>query len=265
MTRTPPFEQPLVKFENRVAVVTGAGGNIGSAICKMLAEHGVKVAATDVCVETLSERIKQLGCTGAEIRPYGLDVTDAGSVRDAFGRIVADFGKIDILVNNAGVWIHRDVKEPRRIEDVPVAEWRRIFAVNVEGTINCLQVVLPHMAGNEYGRIVNLGSIAGEVGLPGRADYSACKAAVIGLTKTVAMENAKRGITVNCVSPGWINRKEDGGVQPCDGTWMGWSGDASDIARAVVFLASDSAWYMTGVDVPVDGGRILGPHNSDMA
>ena len=265
MTRTPPFEQSLVKFDNRVAVVTGAGGNIGIAICKMFAEHGVKVAATDVCIETLKARLKPLVDAGAEICPYALDVTDPDSVRDAFERVIADFGKIDILVNNAGVWIHRDEKAPRRIEDVPVAEWRRVFAVNVEGTMHCLQAVIPHMADNEYGRIVNMGSIAGEVGLPGRADYSACKAAVIGLTRTLAMENAKRGITVNCVSPGWINRKEDGGVQPCGGTWIGWSGDASDIARAVVFIASDSAWYMTGVDVPVDGGRILGPHNCDMS
>ena len=260
MTRKEPFEQSLVKFDSRVAVVTGACGNIGTAICKMLSEHGVKVAATDLSEPALKDCFNAIPgiCT------YRMDVTDAESVNSAFGKILSDFGKIDILVNNAGVWIHRDEKSPRRIENIPIVEWKRVFAVNVEGTIHCLQAVLPHMAAKEYGRIVNLGSIAGEVGLPGRADYSACKAAVIGLTRTLAMENAKRGITVNCVSPGWINRKEDGGVQPCTGTWIGWSGDASDIARAVVFLVSDSAWYMTGVDVPVDGGRILGPHNCDM-
>lgn len=260
MTRKEPFEQPLVRFDGRVAVVTGACGNIGTAICKMLSEHGVKVAATDLSESALADSFKAM----PSVRTYRMDVTDADNVKATVEDILADFGKIDILVNNAGVWIHRDEKAPRRIEDIPVTEWKRVFAVNVEGTLHCLQAVLPHMAANEYGRIVNLGSIAGEVGLPGRADYSACKAAVIGLTRTLAMENAKRGITVNCVSPGWINRKEDGGVQPCDGTWIGWSGDATDIARAVVFLASDSAWYITGVDVPVDGGRILGPHNCDM-
>ena len=260
MNRKEPFEQPLVKFDDRVAVVTGACGNIGTAICKMFSEHGVKVAATDLAEAVLEDKFGTL----PGVRTYSMDVTDAESVRYAIGKIIADFGKIDILVNNAGVWIHRDEKSPRRIENIPVAEWKRIFAVNLEGSIYCLQAVLPHMAAKEYGRVVNLGSIAGEVGLPGRADYSACKAAIIGLTRALAMENAKRGITVNCVSPGWIDRKEDGGVQPCDGTWVGWSGDATDVARGVVFLASDSAWYVTGVDMPVDGGRVLGPHNCNM-
>ena len=264
MKRTGPHEQPVLKFDDRVAVVTGAAGNIGLAICKMLAENGVKVAATDVAEDVAWARLKPMIDAGLPIRIYRQDVTDVDSVRESCARIIADYGKIDILINNAGVWIHRDVKSPRRLEEIPVEEWKRVFATNVDGTINCLQCVLPQMIANEYGRIINLGSIAGEVGLPGRADYSAAKAATIGLTRTVAMETAKKGITVNCVSPGWINRKEDGGVGPCDGTWIGWSGDASDIARAVVFLASDSAWYMTGVDLPVDGGRILGPHNCDM-
>ena len=263
MTVKGPHEQPVLKFDNRVAVVTGAAGNLGRAICKMLAENGVRVAATDLSAEAVRERMRPLTDAGLDIRAYGLDVTNRENVKEVIARILADLGKIDILVNNAGAWIHRDVKGVRRLEDIPIVEWRRLFDINVDGTIHCLQEVLPHMAAREYGRVINLGSIAGEVGLPGRADYSACKAAVIGLTKTVAMENAKRGITVNSVSPGWIN-PENVGVSPCEGTWIGWSGDASDIARAVVFLASDSAWYMTGVDMPVDGGRILGPHNSDM-
>lgn len=123
-----------------------------------------------------------------------------------------------------------------------------------------LQAVVPHMAERKYGRIVNLGSIAGEVGLPGYADYAACKAAVIKLTETLAMENAKRGITVNSVSPGMISRNPG----PNSGTWLGRGGSADDIARAIVFLASDTSDYITGVDMPVDGGRILGPHNCDM-
>ena len=263
MKLTGPREQPVLKFENRVAVVTGAAGNIGASICKMLAREGVRVAATDLSAETATERFRPLVAEGLDIRAYEMDVTDGESVKAAFDRILADCGHIDILVNNAGAWIHRDCKTPRRFEEVPVDEWKRVLDINIDGTMRCVQAVLPHMVAREYGRIVNLGSIAGEVGLPGRADYSAVKAAVIMFTKTLAMENAKRGITVNSVSPGWIN-PPDVGVVPCDGTWLGWSGDASDIARAIVFLASDSAWYMTGVDLPVDGGRILGPHNCDM-
>ena len=141
----------------------------------------------------------------------------------------------------------------------PIEEIRRIVDVNFYGVINCLQMVIPHMTERQYGRIINLGSIAGEVGLPGFADYAACKAAVIKLTETIAMENAKLGITVNSVSPGMILKS----VVPNNGTWIGRTGSPDDIARAILFLASDTAAYMTGVDLPVDGGRILGPHNAD--
>ena len=112
-----------------------------------------------------------------------------------------------------------------------------------------------------YGRIVNTTSIAGEVGLPGYADYAAAKAGLIMFTKTLAMENAKKGITVNCVSPGMVARGE---IVPEPGTWIGRKGGADEMARAMVFLAADESGFMTGVDIPVDGGRILGPHNCDM-
>ena len=152
------------------------------------------------------------------------------------------------------------MKGRQRFEEMDEAEVRRIVEINLFGLMHCTRVVLPGMVARGYGRIVNLGSIAGEVGLPGYADYAACKAAVIMLTKTLAMENAKRGITVNSVSPGMILRD----VVPHNGTWLGRTGAPEEIARAIVFLASDTAGYMTGVDVPVDGGRILGPHNCDM-
>lgn len=253
-------EDETFAFDDRVAVITGAAGNIGLATCKLLCACGVRVAATDVSAETTEARVAPIRAAGGDIRAYALDVTDEASVKTAFARITKDFGKIDILVNNAGVWIHRDVKAARHFEDVPVAEWKRILDIDVTGMMFCLQAILPQMAARKYGRIVNLGSIAGECGLPGRSDYSACKGAVIKLTQTLAMENAKRGITVNSVSPGWIEHAS----QPCAGTWIGRSGESWEIARAIAFFASDNAGYMTGVDLPVDGGRILGPHNCDM-
>ena len=248
-----------LKFEDRVAVVTGAAGNIGFATCRMFCEAGVKVAATDISAEAMEERIAPLKEQGFDIRAYGQDVTDREALRRSFDQIIADFGKIDILVNNAGVWKHRDVPGRKRFENMPIEEIRRIVDVNFYGVINCLQMVIPHMTERQYGRIINLGSIAGEVGLPGFADYAACKAAVIKLTETLAMENAKLGITVNTVSPGMILKS----VVPNNGTWIGRTGSPDDIARAILFLASDTAAYMTGVDLPVDGGRILGPHNAD--
>lgn len=254
------MNEVTLKFEDRVAVVTGAAGNIGLATCRMLCESGVRVAATDLSSKAVEERIAPLKERGFDIRAYAQDVTDREAVRRTFAQIISDFGKIDILVNNAGVWEHRDVIGRQRFEDMPIDEIRRLVDINLYGVIHCLQAVIPHMAERKYGRIVNLGSIAGEVGLPGYADYAACKAAVIELTETLAMENAKRGITVNSVSPGMILKS----VGPHDGTWVGWSGSPDDIARAIVFLASDTAAYMTGVDMPVDGGRVLGPHNCDM-
>lgn len=254
------MSEPVLKFENRVAVVTGAAGNIGLATCRMLCESGVHVAATDLSAEVLEERISPLKAAGADIRAYEQDVADRAATESVFAKIEADFGMIDILINNAGVWEHRDVKGRQRFEEMDEAEVRRLVEINLFGVMNCTRAVLPGMADRGYGRIVNLGSIAGEAGLPGYADYSACKAAVIMLTKTLAMENAKRGITVNSVSPGIIGRD----VVPHSGTWLGHSGLPDDIARAIVFLASDTAGYMTGVDIPVEGGRILGPHNCDM-
>ena len=254
------MNEVTLKFEDRVAVVTGAAGNIGLATCRMFCESGVRVAATDLSAEALEERIAPLKTAGYDIRAYAQDVTDREAVFATFIKIIADFGKIDILVNNAGVWEHRDVIGRQRFEEMPIDEIKRLVDINFYGVVHCLQAVIPHMAERKYGRIVNLGSIAGEVGLPGYADYASCKAAVIELTETLAMENAKSGITVNSVSPGMILKT----VGPHDGTWVGWSGSPDDIARAIVFLASDTAAYMTGVDMPVDGGRILGPHNCDM-
>lgn len=249
-----------LKFDNRVAVVTGAAGNIGLATVKLFAESGVKVAATDLSEELVAERVKPLVDAGLDVRAYAQNVTDRDSVFAAFDRIVADFGKIDIAVNNAGVWEHRDVLGQQRFEEMPVAEWKRVMDIDLDGMFHCLQAELKLMAPRGYGRIVNLGSIAGEAGLPGFADYAACKAAVIMLTKTLAMENATRGITVNSVSPGMITKE----IIKCPGTWLGRSGLSDDIARAIVFLASDTSDYMTGVDLPVEGGRILGPHGMGM-
>ena len=248
-----------LKFEDRVAVVTGAAGNIGLATCRMFCESGVKVAATDLSAEAVEAPIAPLKEQGFDIRAYAQDVTDREAVRAAFDQILADFGKIDILINNAGVWEHRDVKGRQRFEEMSIDEIRRVIDINLYGVIHCIQAVLPHMEERKYGRIVNLGSIAGEVGLPGFADYSACKAAVIKLTETLAMENARLGITVNCVSPGMILKS----AVKNNGTWLGRSGSPDDIARAILFLASDTASYMTGVDMTVDGGRILGAHNEN--
>lgn len=252
---------PIVSFSNRVAVVSGAAGNVGRSVVRMLAAHGVRVAATDFDAARTASALASVVEAGGCVKCYGADITDRAAVERLRDAVLADFGRVDILVNNAGVWENTDVKGCKRFETVPEKEWKRILDINVGGTMNMSQVFLPHLIDNGYGRIVNLGSIAGEVGKPGYADYSAAKAAVIRLTQVMAMENAKKGITVNSVSPGMVAA---GSIKQTPGTWIGREGSADEMARAIVFLAADESGFITGADLPVDGGRILGPHGDNM-
>ncbi|MBQ9548012.1 MAG: SDR family oxidoreductase [Bacteroidales bacterium] len=238
-----------------MAFVTGAAGNIGVALCRLLSAHGVSIAAADLSKETLEERLAGI----RNLRAYQVDVCDLQSVKAAVDGAIKDFGHIDILFCNAGVWNHSDVPGVQRFEQMDHEEWTRLLRINLDGTMNCCQAVLPHMIANGYGRIVNTASISGEVGLPGYADYAAAKAGVILFSKTLAMENAGKGITVNCVSPGMVAVGEP---QPTDTTWVGRKGAAHEMARAMVFLAADESGFITGVDLPVEGGRTLGPVNA---
>ena len=169
-------------------------------------------------------------------------------------QVTADFGKVDILVNNAGVWL------PSLVSETSEEQWLRMIDINLNGTFRVTRAFLPSMLANGYGRILQLGSIAGEVGLPCYAGYSAAKAGVIMLTKVMAMELAKKNITVNCVSPGMIG--DDIKSTPC--TWIGRTGLGEEVADLLLFLASDDASFITGVDYTIDGGRILGPHGNDL-
>lgn len=247
----------ICHFSNRVAFVTGAAGNIGVALCRLLSAHGVSIAAADMSLETLSSR---LACIpNNTVRFYQVDIRDRDSINDAVSAAIKDCGHIDILFNNAGIWNHSDVKGIQRFEQMDYGQWTNLLRINLDGTMMCCQALLPHMIANGYGRIVNTASISGEVGLPGYADYAAAKAGVIMFSKTLAMENAAYGITVNCVSPGMVAVGEP---QPTDTTWIGRRGSAEEMARAMVFLAADESGFITGVDLPVEGGRTLGPINA---
>ena len=242
-----------MKFENRTAVVTGGAGEIGKALCRKLCEQGVAVALTDLSPERAEEAASSIRREGIRIRAYEMNVESTGSVRSAAEKILADFGQVDILVNNAGVWCQSP------FEATDEEKWTRTLNLNLTGTFRVTQAFLKQMMEHEYGRIINLGSIAGEVGLPGYCDYAAAKAGVIMMTKTLAMEMAKKNITVNCVSPGMVGpvRRET------KGTWIGRTGSGEEIANLIVFLASDDSSFITGGDYTIDGGRILGPRFCD--
>ena len=242
-----------MKFESRTAFITGAAGRIGRALACELGGYGVKLYLADIDVERLEQACSALNEGGIEARPVQLDVSDPRRIAETAAEVLARAGRVDILVNNAGKW-------PRgSILDTSDARWHEVIELNLSSVFRVSRAFLPSMVKNGYGRIINLGSIAGEVGLPGYCAYSAAKAGVIMLTRTMAMELASCGITVNSVSPGLIQDA----AAPHRGTWLGRSGTGDEVARAVAFLASDDSGYITGVDLPVDGGRILGPKGAD--
>ena len=242
-----------MKFENRTAFITGAAGRIGRALARELGQYGVKLYLADIDLARTETLCSELAAEGIEAHPVRLDVRDPRQIAEAAAAVLAEAGRVDILVNNAGKWPQGSILETSD------AQWQEVIELNLTSVFRVSQAFLPAMRKNGYGRIVNLGSISGEVGLPGYCAYSAAKGGVIMLSKTMAMELATCGITVNCVSPGMILDRPT----PSTGTWLRRTGTGDEVARAIAFLASDDSDYITGVDFPVDGGRILGPKGSD--
>ena len=245
-----------MKFENGVAVVTGGAGRIGRETARMFCEEGVAVALCDISAEGVEKVAAELREKGYNCKGYVMDVCSTESVNAAAAKIYADFEKVDILVNNAGRW------KCTIFDDMTEEQWIDTINLNLHGVFRVTKAFLSGMLEQKYGRIINLTSIAGEVGLPKFCDYAASKGGLIMMTKTLAMEYGKRNVTFNCVSPGLIMDSWDG--NPCKLTWVERPGFGDEIARAIVFLAEDTASFITGADLTVDGGRILGPRFCDM-
>lgn len=245
-------------LSGKVALVTGASRGIGRAIALCLAEAGADVAVNyagneQAAAETV-EKIRSLGRSAILVRA---NVSRAEEVNEMFDTVLKQFGRLDILVNNAG--ITRDNLMLRMKEE----EWDEVLDVNLKGVFHCMKAAARPMMKQRCGRIINITSVVGVLGNPGQANYSAAKAGVIGLTKTVARELATRGITVNAVAPGYIDTDmttklpaevKEGllGQIP-----LGRLGQPEDIAKVVLFLASDASAYMTGQTLHVDGGMYM--------
>lgn len=238
-------------YQSRSAVITGAAGRIGIALAGLFAKQGVKLFLTDIDKEKLDKAAEELQTSGADVHTYFMDVSSLESITTASEQIFSDAGRIDILVNNAGRWPKAAALETSD------EEWLATVNLNLHSVFRLSKLFGEKMKQQNYGRIINIGSIAGICGLPGFTAYSASKAGVLMLTKTMAMELAKCGVTVNSVSPGMIKDS------PTDsnGTWLGYTGTGIDVANAVLFLAADDSGYITGTDITVDGGRVLGPLN----
>ena len=247
-----------MRFENQVAVVTGAGRGIGHAIAVRLAKEGARVASvsrTEANAQKTADEINALRAEAA--KAYAVDVADQTAVQEAAAKIFADFGRVDILVNNAGVT--RDGLSMR----MSMEDWDTVLNTNLKGAFNFTQAVMRPMIKQRSGRIINISSIAGLTGNAGQANYSASKAGLIGLTKTLARELASRGITVNAVAPGLIETdmttvlSDEIRQAILQKVPLGKLGEPDDIAGAVAYLASPEAKYITGQVLTVDGGMVM--------
>jgi len=247
-----------MRFENQIAVVTGSGRGIGHAIAVRLASEGARVASVSRTEANAQKTADEINAARADsAKAYAVDVADHAAVQTAGAQILEDFGRVDILVNNAGVT--RDGLSMRMSLD----DWDTVLNTNLKGAFNFTQALMRPMIKQRSGRIINISSISGLIGNAGQANYSASKAGLIGLTKTLARELASRGITVNAVAPGLIETDMTGVLSDeirqaiLQKVPLGKLGQPEDIASAVAYLASAEAKYITGQVLTVDGGMVM--------
>lgn len=238
----------------RVALVTGGTRGIGAAISEALQNAGYKVAATYAGNDAAAEQFRQ--ATGIPV--YKWDVADFEACAEGVARVQREVGAVDILVNNAG--ITRDAVLHRMSFD----QWSAVIRTNVDSLFNMTRQVIEGMRERGFGRIISISSINGEKGQMGQVNYSTAKAAVMGFTKALALEGARRGITANVIAPGYIATDMVAAVPPevieksiLPHIPVGRLGEAAEIARCVVFLASDDAGFITGATLDINGGHYM--------
>src|SRR5438094_1025427 len=247
-----------MRFENQVAVVTGAGRGIGHAIAVRLASEGARVACVSRSEDNAKRTADKINILRADsAKHYAVDVADHAAVQKIGAQILEDFTKIDILVNNAGVT--RDGLAMR----MSIEDWDTVINTNLRGAFNFSQAIMRAMIKRRSGRIINITSVIGLIGNAGQTNYAASKAGLIGLTKSLARELASRNITVNAIAPGFITTDMTAGLSdeikkalhakiP-----LGKTGTPEDVANAAAFLASADAGYITGQTLCVDGGIVM--------
>ncbi len=247
-----------MKLEGRTALVTGASRGIGRAIALALAEEGADVAINYVSNEAAAaavvEEVQALGRKGMLAR------ADVGDFPDTYAMahsVLREFGHIDILVNNAGV------TSDKTFVNMDHSTWRKVLAINLDGVFNCTKVCIDQMVEQNYGRVVNITSVIGQIGNFGQANYAASKAGVAAMTKTLAKELASKGITVNAVAPGFIETEMVSSIPEniqdrlLSQIPLRRFGKAEEVAQMVVFLCSPEGDYVTGAELEVNGGLFM--------
>ena len=239
----------------KVALITGAARGIGKAIALKFASEGASIAFTDLVInEAAQETVRELEAFGVKVRAYASNAADFEATQTVVEQIVAEFGRIDVLVNNAG--ITKDGLVMRMSE----AQWDAVIAVNMKSAFNFLHAVVPVMARQKGGSIINMASIAGQMGNPGQVNYAASKAGLIAMAKSVAKEMGPRGIRANSIAPGYIiSDMTEALPQAVRDEYVKMiplkrGGTVDEVASVALFLASDYSSYVSGQVIAVDGG-----------
>ena len=255
------MKKNFADFDNCVCLITGAGSETGIGFCtaKILGQQGGRVAIAST-TDRIYKRAEELQQLGIDARGYVADLMDRSQVREMVDAVLRDFGTIDVLVNNAGMVQVGMEEDFSGFLDMTYESWDDAIDRNLNIPFNVTKEVLPTMVQAGYGRIVNVSSVTGPVvSNPGESSYSAAKAAIVGMSRSLAIEFGEYGITVNCVLPGWIGTASQTEAEAAGGlnTPLRRSARGEEVASAIVFLASREASYITGESLVVDGGNTI--------
>jgi 3-oxoacyl-[acyl-carrier protein] reductase len=248
-------------FKGRVALVTGAGAadGIGFAAARLLAEAGAKVAITST-TKRIQERLKELPGAAGSKAAFIADLTDDGAAKALVAAVKKRFGRLDILINNAGMLQTGKKNTASPVERIDNEEWKRALSLNLDTCFFVTRAAVPHMLRGRYGRIVNISSVSGPlVTFPRGGAYGTAKAAMMGYTRSLALELGRKGITANAIAPGWIDTGSSSAKERRAGrnTPAGRSGRPNEVGAVACFLASEGASYVNGQLIVVDGGNII--------
>ena len=246
----------MLNFSGKTVLITGATGGIGRGICKLFQQQGAQLAIVGRD-EAKLDAFRKRELPDGDVKIYAVDLSDENNIGELVAKVEADCGKIDVLINNAGI-----TKDNLSLK-ISSESWHKVLDTNLTSSFLLSKAVLPGMLKHRFGRIINMTSIVGVIGNAGQTNYAASKAGMIGMSKSMALEVASRGITINCLAPGFIKTPmtdvlpDKAKEKLLENIPMAKMGNPEDVANAAVFLASDEAGYITGQTIHVNGGMAM--------